>query len=38
MDQFRIIHSKLDIKILILFVLRRLAGTVDPETLLELCQ
>ncbi len=32
------IHEKLDIKILILFILRRLPGTVDPETLLELCQ
>ena len=32
------IHEKLDIKILILFVLRRLPGTVEPETLQELCQ
>ncbi len=32
------IHEKLDIKILILFILRRLPGTVDPDTLLELCQ
>ena len=32
------IHEKLDIKILILFILRRLPGTVDPETLQELCQ
>ncbi len=38
MDNFGFIHEKLDIKILILFVLRRLPGTVDPETLLELCQ
>jgi hypothetical protein len=38
MDQFGFIHEKLDIKILILFILRRLPGTVDPETLLELCQ
>ena len=38
MDQFGFIHEKLDIKILILFVLRRLPGTVEPETLLELCQ
>ena len=32
------IHEKLDIKILILFILRRLPGTVDPDTLLELWQ
>lgn len=32
------IHEKLDIKILILFILRRLPGAVDPDTLLELCQ
>ena len=38
MDNFGFIHDRLDIKILILFVLRRLPGTVDPETLLELCQ
>lgn len=38
MDRFGFIHEKLDIKILILFILRRLPGTVDPETLLELCQ
>ena len=38
MDQFGFIHEKLDIKILILFILRRLPGSVDPETLLELCQ
>ena len=38
MDQFGFIHSMLDIKILILFILRRLPGTVEPETLLELCQ
>ena len=38
MDNFGFIHDKLDIKILILFVLRRLPGTVDPETLLEICQ
>jgi len=38
MDNYGFIHEKLDIKILILFVLRRLSGTVDPETLLELCQ
>ena len=38
MDQFGFIHEKLDIKILILFVLRRLPAPVDPETLLEICQ
>lgn len=38
MDHFGFIHEKLDIKILILFVLRRLPGVVDPETLRELCQ
>ena len=37
-DQYGFIHEKLDIKILILFILRRLPGTVDGETLLELCQ
>ena len=38
MERFGFIHEKLDIKILILFILRRLPGTVDPETLLDLCQ
>lgn len=38
MDSYGFIHEKLDIKILILFILRRLPGEVDPETLLELCQ
>lgn len=38
MDRFGFIHEKLDIKILILFILRRLPGAVEPETLLELCQ
>ena len=38
MDSFGFIHEKLDIKILILFVLRRLPGAVDPETLLEIVQ
>jgi len=38
MDRFGFIHEKLDIKILILYILRRLPGIVDPETLLELCQ
>ncbi len=38
MDSYGFIHEKLDIKILILFVLHHLPGEVDPETLLELCQ
>lgn len=38
MDNFGFIHEELDIKILILFILRRLPGAVEPETLLELCQ
>lgn len=38
MDRLGFIHEKLDIKILILFILRRLPGIVEPETLLELCQ
>ncbi len=38
MDQYGFIHEKLDIKILILYILRRLPGAVEPETLLELCQ
>ena len=38
MDQYGFIHEKLDIKILILYVLRRLPAPVDPETLLEICQ
>ena len=38
MDRFGFIHEKLDIKILILFILRRLPGFVEPETLLDLCQ
>lgn len=38
MERFGFIHEKLDIKILILFILRRLPGEVDPETLGELCQ
>ena len=33
MDRFGFIHEKLDIKILILFILRRLPGVVDRETL-----
>lgn len=38
MDHFGFIHERLDIKILILFVLRRLPGAVDSETLRGLCQ
>lgn len=37
-ENFGFIREKLDIKILILYILRRLPGAVDPETLLELCQ
>lgn len=33
MDQYGFIHEKLDIKILILYILRRLPGHVDAETL-----
>ncbi len=33
MDQYGFIHEKLDIKLLILFVLRRLPGVVEHETL-----
>ena len=38
MDRLGFIHEELDIKILILYVLRRLPAAVDPETLLEICQ
>ena len=38
MDHFGFIHDELDIKVLILFILRRLPGVVDPETLRGLCQ
>lgn len=38
MDNLGFIHEKLDIKILILYILRRLPHTVEPETLQELCQ
>ena len=33
MARLGFIHEKLDIKILILFILRRLPGEVEPETL-----
>jgi hypothetical protein len=36
MPRFGFIHEKLDIKILILFILRRLPGTVDAATLCDL--
>lgn len=36
MERFGFIHEKLDIKILILFILRRLPGTVDEATLCDL--
>ena len=38
MERHGFIHEKLDIKILILYILRRLPGEVDPHTLAELCQ
>ena len=38
MDHFGFIHEELDIKILILFVLRRLPGVVDPNVLSDLCR
>lgn len=38
MDHFGFIHEKLDIKILILFILRRLPGAVDPNYLSDLCR
>ncbi len=38
MERHGFIHEKLDIKILILYILRRLPAEVDPHTLAELCQ
>ena len=38
MDHWGFIHEELDIKILILFVLRRLPGVVDPSELSDLCR
>ena len=38
MDHLGFIHEELDIKILILFILRRLPGTVEPNTLSDLCR
>ncbi len=37
-ERFGFIHEELDIKILILYILRRLPGAVDQETLRGLCQ
>ena len=37
MERLGFIHEKLDIKILILFLLRRLPGEVEPSTLSDLC-
>ena len=37
MDSFGFIHGELDIKILILYVLRRLPAPVDGQTLCDLC-
>lgn len=38
MERFGFIHEKLDIKILILFLLRRLPGEVEPSELGDLCR
>ena len=38
MDHLGFIHEELDIKILILYILRRLPGSVDPNTLCDLCR
>ena len=38
MDHLGFIHEELDIKILILFVLRRLPGAVDPIKLSDICR
>ena len=38
MDNAGLIHEKLDIKILILFILRNLPGYVDSDSLMQLCQ
>ncbi len=38
MQKFGFIHEKLDIKILILFILRRLPGVIDHDTLWDLVQ
>lgn len=38
MARYGFIHEKLDIKILILFILSRLTGEVEPDVLAELCQ
>ena len=38
MDQYGFIYEALDLKILILFILRRLPGEIDTDRLLALCQ
>ena len=38
MDEIGYVFSTLDLKILILFVLRRLPGEIDSERLLQICQ
>lgn len=38
MDRLGFIHEELDIKLLILFILRRLPSAVEPDVLLDLCQ
>lgn len=38
MDQYGFIYESLDLKILILFILRRLPGEIEAERLLTLCQ
>lgn len=38
MDKYGLVHDKLDIKILILYILNRLPDLVDESTLAELCQ
>ena len=38
MDQLDAVREKLDIKILILYILRRLPGYIDRFTLSDLCQ
>ena len=38
MDEIGYVFSPLDLKILILFILRRLPGEIDSERLLQICQ
>ena len=37
MEEHGFIREKLDIKLLILYVLSNLSGRIDPETLADLC-